>query len=572
MVARSEQRATRTASRWRASQPAVVAACAVAASLLVGSALLARDSGCGCPGGPPAFVESLRDERVEAVVLAYVAVAEGSFRPAPASAGGQPGHPFPWLCYLMVVERSWKGELGAFWMERPWGRCGSVLWPGQRYLVAVPASRDPDATVLRGEAAATLTACHALARADQASDQVAALGPPRAEHDLGTALQREMPTRLGALIATRRQCLPAAGATPAIIEMVPGEWTPLEVHAAGLEQTWSVGQDAIAPDGRDAVLLAAHNPGPCWWRVEPEVRARWAVEGSARRLLGSSAGLTFREGWVPPYWRGVLSLGADLPWIRQARWRIEPFATPPTGRPPPRSPEALGTATLRLGALDPEPGSFLEAASKVRGRLTWTGELAGGMLVVKPVFAAADDRLVEVDAAGTTVEWPIAADRRTVDFEIPLEELFARHHLTDPLQLRFVAIERSRDGSAEPVDSTGPIAYLRGEEPAREPVPAPARGTWYSGGDGADCADAIVIRGARSVEEGIAGERAWWRNRHPGSEMTSQGASPPFEPGGPAYDHITLKLRDGSETTLCFEITGFWGAPTRVCPEDRDCE
>jgi hypothetical protein len=553
--------------RWSAAS-----ACALALGSFAGEGA-AQEASCDCSGRPPSFVESLRDDGVEALVLAYVAFGEGS--PRGTSEVVDAGkHPFPWLRYLMITQRSWKGDLKSFWLERPWARCGSVLWPGQPYLVAVPRHRDDDATVLRGMSDVTITACEALAPAAASQEQIAALGAPRFERDLRSAIEAELSANVTALIDARRPCWTADPSTSDLLDMTPGEWSTLSVRAAGREESWRVGQHAFSREGRDEVLLAATNSGPCWLRIEPDIRSRWAVEGSARRLLPSRAGLTFREGWLPPYWQGVLTLG-DHPWIRRARWQVTALAKPPIGPGREETVEQkISTRHLQVIELRPEPGSYIGPGSTLRGRLRWTGELATASVAIEPVFEASGNRLIGASLGGRPVEWPVTEDHREVQIELPLAEVFATSELSDPPTLRFVVETRPREVEGVALDSTGPVVYLRGEEPPRVPVPAPERGVWYAGGGGETCQDAIVIRGARSVQEGIAAERAWWRQRYPGSRMIQQGVSPPSEEGRPAYDSITVALPDGTEKTVCFEITEFWGASPRLCGDDTrngDC-
>jgi hypothetical protein len=250
---------------------------------------------------------------------------------------------------------------------------------------------------------------------------------------------------------------------------------------------------------------------------------------------------------------------------------VTPLAIPPVG-PDRRQTvdQEISTRSLQVSELRPEPGSYLGPGSTLRGRLQWTGELVTPSLAIEAVFEASGDRLVGASRGGRPLEWLVTKDSREVEIELPLAEVFATSEPSDPPTLRFVVETRPHEGEGVPLDSTGPLVYLRGEEPPRAPVPAPERGVWYEGGEGGSCTDAIVIRGARSVQGGIAAERAWWRQRYPGSRMIRQGVSPPAEEGRPARDYVTVALPDGTEKEMCFENTGFWGAPARLCGDEAE--
>ena len=86
---------------------------------------------------------------------------------------------------------------------------------------------------------------------------------------------------------------------------------------------------------------------------------------------------------------------------------------------------------------------------------------------------------------------------------------------------------------------------------AQEVVAASVR---YSGGDGLTLKKAVVIAGARSVNEGMEAEQEWIRIHYPDAAIESKGRVV----GPPHYDVITLKLASGSRVDLHFDITAFF--------------
>ena len=521
---------------------------------------------CGCSGSPVVMAEALENDDVSAVVQAYVALAEGSPRAKGPGVHPDQEHPHPWIRYLMVVEKSWKKELESFWIERPWGRCGSPLRPGYRYLLTLPAKEDTNAGVISGEPALTVGNCQEVKILTPASlEETAALGAPKSEFELSPQLTKLLPERLRQISAARGHCKPTSGTTKEV-SMVPGAWSEMKVKAPSIDETWHIGQNGSSPDGFDEVVVFAHNPGPCWLRVRPEVSRRWAPKGSARRVL-SGAGLTFREGWVPPYWSGSVSVGQDLPWIREAIWKIEPH--PSSNYGPPGGLWPLGDASspnLRLEKLSPPSGAYVNENTKIRISLNWRGEIGPGKVAhVAPVFEAKDQSLVTAVVAGEPKNQQFSAAIKQIEFEFTVTASQAAR-LRKPLQLRFTVEKRSGDLSKEGelIDSSKPIELLWGTQPEWDPVPPPEKGAWYAGGDGSTCLDAIIVRGVGSIQEGIAAERAWWRKEYPGSEMLRQSVSSPVgDSDVAANDHIHLKLASGEEKQLCFDITEFWSAPAR---------
>lgn len=515
---------------------------------------------CGCGQTIEDVATALADERIEAVVWGTVVFAEGSPRPAPERL--ESNHPYPWLRYFLLVERAWKADVPSLWIERLWGRCGSPLTPGRRILLTLPKGEEPQATVIAGMRAKTLDACQLVLPEARAAEAIAALGEPLVTRDLNAEAQAATPPVVRSMMMARRQCLGEVESVENPISMVPGEFTSVELPLAGGTQTWNLGQNGTSSQGTGELILGATNPTPCWIRVVPEVRARWAVEGSARRLLASYSGMTWREGWVPPYWSGTVSLGDQHPWIRTARLRVETHSMMPSPRNTlSRSAEAAGSRTLRIEELAPLPGRLIDEKTRVRATVRWLGS-AAGRHVVRPVFEAKDSSLVMSTEEGQPREWDLTANEST-EISFGLGRVFTEHDLREPLQLRFVVDRLGPDGARDTVDSTQPLVFGRGTEPEPIPVPPPSSGPWFSGGDGSSCEQAVKIRGVDTTQGGIAAERAWWRKEFPGSKMVRQGVSGPSEEDERVYDLITLETRGGEEVGLCFDITEFFGKRAR---------
>ncbi len=537
---------------------------------LAPSALAAQNPDCGCSGASVIPAGALSDERVGSVVVGSVWVVEGSPRKKGPGVHPRQEHPYPWLRYLVLAEKSWKKEARWLWVERPWGNCGSVLQPSRRYVFTLPKELDPQATSLGGVQAVTVAGCQAVQPLDDFGEALTLLGDPVREVDYRDLVRTELGQRLGDVTRSRRWCLP--NETPqndAAVALTPGQWTKFAAPAVGENVEWHVGQNGTAEDGLDDVMLAAKNPSACWLKVRPEVRSRWRVAGSARRVLRGGAGLTVEDGWIPPYWQGNVRLARDLPWIRSAKFHIERIATPRVGvRGSRGAVRSLDTPSFRVIALDPAPGALLDPGSKVRARLWWDGFPADAAEGTTWHFAmmleGKDGSMLEPEGAAAP-SGALTRDTQAVTIEATLDEALLDRS-KEPLQLRFVVRQRApgAEGAGEMVDALKPAVYGRGTEPPRESVPPPEKGPWYSGGAGHTCEEAIVVEGVASVQRGIAAERAWWRTEYPGSKMVKQSVSPPPpDGGGRGYDHIELQLADGSKKSLCFDITSFWGAPVR---------
>jgi len=78
----------------------------------------------------------------------------------------------------------------------------------------------------------------------------------------------------------------------------------------------------------------------------------------------------------------------------------------------------------------------------------------------------------------------------------------------------------------------------------------------YSRGDGSSREQAVIIRGARDTEAGIAAENAWIHHRHAGADKTRQDLE---SVGRRHYDVIPFTVSDGQTKSVCFDITDFFG-------------
>ena len=94
--------------------------------------------------------------------------------------------------------------------------------------------------------------------------------------------------------------------------------------------------------------------------------------------------------------------------------------------------------------------------------------------------------------------------------------------------------------------------------PAPKILPTPAPHIQFGGGDGADCAHAVVILGASHETEGVRAERWWVFSKNPDSRIASQAVS---EKDGRALETIQLLNSDGKSRAICFDITTFFGKP-----------
>ena len=84
---------------------------------------------------------------------------------------------------------------------------------------------------------------------------------------------------------------------------------------------------------------------------------------------------------------------------------------------------------------------------------------------------------------------------------------------------------------------------------------AGAEGPSYSGGEGASHEQAVIIKGAKNEEVGVAAEYAWLRKRYPGYRTNSQSAS---SSDGKHYDMIEITTPEGIKRVY-FDITDFYG-------------
>jgi hypothetical protein len=94
--------------------------------------------------------------------------------------------------------------------------------------------------------------------------------------------------------------------------------------------------------------------------------------------------------------------------------------------------------------------------------------------------------------------------------------------------------------------------------PAPPVLPTPEPHVQFRGGDGTDCARAVVIAGARHETEGVRAERWWVYSKHPGARIASQSVT---EKDGRALETITILTADGASRAICFDITSFYGIP-----------
>ena len=78
----------------------------------------------------------------------------------------------------------------------------------------------------------------------------------------------------------------------------------------------------------------------------------------------------------------------------------------------------------------------------------------------------------------------------------------------------------------------------------------------YSGGDGSSIEQAVVIRGVRNTEAGLAAETAWMRQRYPGANKTMQELA---DVGRKNYDVIGFTTAEGQTKSVYFDITDFFG-------------
>ena len=94
--------------------------------------------------------------------------------------------------------------------------------------------------------------------------------------------------------------------------------------------------------------------------------------------------------------------------------------------------------------------------------------------------------------------------------------------------------------------------------PAPKILPTPAPHIQFGGGDGTDCAHAVIIVGASHETEGVRAERWWVYSKHQGARIASQSV---VETDGRALETITIITADGEPRAICFDITSFFGIP-----------
>jgi hypothetical protein len=66
---------------------------------------------------------------------------------------------------------------------------------------------------------------------------------------------------------------------------------------------------------------------------------------------------------------------------------------------------------------------------------------------------------------------------------------------------------------------------------------------------------AVVIKGAKDEEAGVAAESAWMEQKFPGFVKGTQAL---MNSGGKSYDRIEITTREGKKT-IYFDITDFFG-------------
>lgn len=78
----------------------------------------------------------------------------------------------------------------------------------------------------------------------------------------------------------------------------------------------------------------------------------------------------------------------------------------------------------------------------------------------------------------------------------------------------------------------------------------------FEGGNGSALEQAVVILGAENTKQGIAAEKAWLEWKYQGSAKQGQQLTSVEERH---YDVISIKLSDGSDLEIWFDITDFFG-------------
>ena len=94
--------------------------------------------------------------------------------------------------------------------------------------------------------------------------------------------------------------------------------------------------------------------------------------------------------------------------------------------------------------------------------------------------------------------------------------------------------------------------------PAPPVLPSPEPSISFSGGNGAACREAVVIRGAQHEKDGVRAERWWVFTKNVGAKIAGQRVA---EERGKAFETVDLLMPDGTHSSLCFDITSFYGKP-----------
>ena len=91
---------------------------------------------------------------------------------------------------------------------------------------------------------------------------------------------------------------------------------------------------------------------------------------------------------------------------------------------------------------------------------------------------------------------------------------------------------------------------------AKAPDPVKIGHLVFEGGDGSSMEQAVLIRHAKTEEEGVDAEAKWIRKIHPGWRKGNQAL---LGDKGKHYDRIEYTTPDGKTETIFFDITEFFG-------------
>ena len=106
------------------------------------------------------------------------------------------------------------------------------------------------------------------------------------------------------------------------------------------------------------------------------------------------------------------------------------------------------------------------------------------------------------------------------------------------------------------------FAETRPANPIVKESEAPAKGTQaragirYEGGDGSTEEKAVIIKGAKDSQAGIAAEYSYLRKTFPGYKLRQQSLR---GKAGTRYDVIAITTKDGRNIDVFFAITDFFG-------------